>query len=78
MCVFLQGLRSKFDLNETALYQVQRLGYKPEDVKHVVITHMHLDHAGGLADFPHADIHIFELEYEHIMRRPGWEFLPRH
>lgn len=78
MRVFLKSLRSKFDLNETALYQVQRLGYKPEDVKHIVITHMHLDHAGGLADFPQADIHIFEPEYEHIMRRPGWEFLPRH
>ena len=78
MRLFLKGLRSKFDLLETAFYQVQRLGLQPEDVKHIVITHMHLDHAGGLPDFPKASVHIFKSEYDHIMHRPGWEFLPAH
>lgn len=78
MRVFLKAMRARFDPRETALRQVQRLGYEPEDVKHIIMTHMHLDHAGGLPDFPHADIHIFKPEYEHIMGRHGWEFIPRH
>lgn len=74
MRVFLKGLRSNFALNETALYQVRRLGYEPEDVRHIVITHMHLDHAGGLPDFPHAQVHIYKPEYDHIISKPSWEF----
>jgi N-acyl homoserine lactone hydrolase len=34
--------------------QMARLGYKPEDVKYVILSHMHVDHAGGMAQFPHA------------------------
>ena len=78
MRLFLKGLRSRFDLNETAFYQVQRLGFKPEDVRHIIQTHLHLDHAGGLPDFPHAKVHLYKLEYDHIMHRPGWEFYPGH
>lgn len=29
-----------------------KLGYKPEDVKYVVLSHMHLDHCGGMTLFP--------------------------
>jgi glyoxylase-like metal-dependent hydrolase (beta-lactamase superfamily II) len=78
MRLFLKGLRSRFDLNETALYQVQRLGNKPEDVQNIIITHMHLDHAGGLPDFPHSRVHIFKPEYDHIMNKPGLEFYRAH
>ena len=42
------------DLNETAIRQVQILGYDPAEVTHILVTHMHLDHAGGLPDFPAA------------------------
>lgn len=49
---------------ETALAQVQALGYQPRDVKHVIQTHLHIDHAGGLADFPWADVHVHEDEYQ--------------
>ena len=78
MRLFLKGLRSRFDLNETALYQVRRLGYKMEDVRHIIQTHLHLDHAGGLPDFPHARIYLYQPEYDHIMGHPGWEFYPGH
>jgi glyoxylase-like metal-dependent hydrolase (beta-lactamase superfamily II) len=35
-----------------------RLGYKLEEIKHVILTHMHLDHAGGMSLFPHATFYI--------------------
>jgi glyoxylase-like metal-dependent hydrolase (beta-lactamase superfamily II) len=52
------------DVNETAIRQVETLGYDPAEVKHIFITHMHLDHAGGLYDFPSAIVHIFADELE--------------
>lgn len=32
------------------------IGVRPADVTHVIATHFHFDHAGGLADFAHATI----------------------
>jgi glyoxylase-like metal-dependent hydrolase (beta-lactamase superfamily II) len=49
---------------ETALCQVTRLGYRQEDVRHIVLTHLHFDHAGGLPDFPQAKIHVHRRELE--------------
>lgn len=54
------GLRTSSE--ETALAQVRRLGYAAEDVRHIVVTHLDLDHAGGLIDFPWATIHVYAEE----------------
>jgi glyoxylase-like metal-dependent hydrolase (beta-lactamase superfamily II) len=51
---------------ESALCQVSGLGYRPEDVRHIVLTHMHFDHAGGLPDFPWAKVHVHHREVEAI------------
>jgi len=53
-----------FDQNEAAINRVQKLGYQPEDVKHILLTHMHFDHCSGLADFPHAKVHVHRREHE--------------
>ena len=55
---------------ETALRQVERLGHRADDVKHVVLTHADPDHAGGLADFPDARVHLSAEELDHIKARP--------
>jgi len=34
--------------------QLRRVGYDPDDVKYVVLTHLHLDHVGGMPLFPKA------------------------
>lgn len=49
---------------EAAFHQIQRLGCKPEDIRDIVLTHMHFDHCGGLPDFPHARVHIHKREYD--------------
>ena len=53
-------------LEETAARQIERLGYAPEEVKHIVLTHFHFDHAGGLPDFPRAKVHVYKGEYEAV------------
>lgn len=56
---------------ETAFAQVQALGFSPEDVRHIIITHLDLDHAGALADFPQAKVHLHRSEHQHVVKRPG-------
>ncbi len=41
------------------------LGHAPEDVTDVVVTHMHWDHLGHLAQFPNARIHVHKQEMSH-------------
>jgi glyoxylase-like metal-dependent hydrolase (beta-lactamase superfamily II) len=53
-----------FDPNEAAVHRIQKLGYQPEDVKHILLTHMHFDHISGLPDFPHAKVHVHRREYD--------------
>lgn len=46
----------------TALMQLEALGFAAGDVKHIVPTHLDLDHAGGLPDFPEAEVHVLSAE----------------
>jgi glyoxylase-like metal-dependent hydrolase (beta-lactamase superfamily II) len=49
-------------LETTALAQLEGLGFAAGDVRHIVTTHLDLDHAGGLPDFPEAEVHVFAPE----------------
>ena len=59
---FLFLLSPEFREEATAVRQVRRLGYDPRDVRHIVLTHLDFDHAGGLDDFPHAAVHLLAAE----------------
>lgn len=61
---FLQIVRPALQESETAYHQIKRLGLDPDDVRHIVLTHLDLDHAGGIADFPRAKIHVLADEHE--------------
>lgn len=67
------------DYEETALRQVERLGFDPSDVRHIVVTHLDADHAGGLADFPNAKVHVHgtELRAAKAAGAP-WRYRPAH
>ncbi|MFD7609938.1 MBL fold metallo-hydrolase [Streptomyces sp. NPDC059828] len=67
--LFRHTMRPELDLSRTAAHQVRALGYDPYDVQDIVLTHLDLDHAGGLADFPHARVHVMADEYRSAMRR---------
>jgi glyoxylase-like metal-dependent hydrolase (beta-lactamase superfamily II) len=42
----------------TAVRQIAQLGFDPNDVRHIVLSHLDFDHAGGLDDFPQARVHL--------------------
>ncbi len=62
-------LRPKLDPEQTAVRQVQALGFSPKDVQHIVLTHLDIDHGGGVPDFPHATVHLYRPEYDAATNR---------
>jgi glyoxylase-like metal-dependent hydrolase (beta-lactamase superfamily II) len=50
---------------------VGKIGFRPDDVDTVILTHMHADHAGNVAAFPNAKVYVQREEYE------GWTALRR-
>lgn len=62
-------LQARLDPNETAARQVAALGFSRDDVRHVILTHLDLDHAGGISDFPKARVHVMRREHDLAMER---------
>ena len=60
---------------ETAIAQVRALGFAPADVRHIVVTHLDFDHAGGIEDFPNATVHLTAREKEVADGRRGGTFV---
>jgi glyoxylase-like metal-dependent hydrolase (beta-lactamase superfamily II) len=56
---FIRLTGPALDPAETALAQVRAAGHHANDVTDIVLTHLDLDHAGGLGDFPEARVHVF-------------------
>ncbi|MGG5811879.1 MBL fold metallo-hydrolase [Falsiroseomonas sp. CW058] len=57
-------LRPRLDPERTAIRRLKKIGFRPTDVRHIVMTHLDFDHAGGLVDFPHAAVHLTAAEAE--------------
>lgn len=64
--------RPDHDERRTARRQIEALGHRPDDVTHIVLTHMHFDHVGGLADFPNAVVHTTAIEYASAVTHLRW------
>jgi glyoxylase-like metal-dependent hydrolase (beta-lactamase superfamily II) len=74
---FLALNRPQLRSEETAVAQVRRLGFDPNDVRHIVVTHLDFDHAGGIEDFPNARVHVTAREKEVADERKGGAFVSR-
>ena len=54
-----------YNPGQTLEEQLALTGTKPEDIKTVVLSHMHLDHAGNMHLFKHADIYVHRKDFEY-------------
>ncbi len=68
------------DPEATAAHQVRKLGFTPSDVRHVILTHAHSEHTGGLSDFPDALVHLNAQAIDVIKskRSDSWRYRPQH
>ena len=69
-------LNIKLRVEDTAIRQIEALGFAASDVRHIVLTHLDFDHAGGLEDFPGATVHVMAKEFSEATG-PRKGFVPR-
>ena len=70
--LFVTLVRPLLDPEHTAARRIEALGHSRRDVRHIVLTHLDVDHAGGLADFPEAQVHVYRAEHAAAMS-PTWK-----
>lgn len=68
---FRLAVRAHVQEHEEVGPGLEALGFSPKDVRWVVLTHLHTDHAGGLHHFPDAEFIVSETEYSVARGIPG-------
>jgi N-acyl homoserine lactone hydrolase len=68
---FRFGMKLAVQADEEIGPRIRALGLDPRDVRWVVMTHLHTDHAGGLAHFPDSEILVTHEEWAHATGRRG-------
>lgn len=56
--------RPSLDTGEAVSAQLRGKGVDPASIRLVILTHLHLDHASGIADFPDATLVVSSAEWE--------------
>jgi glyoxylase-like metal-dependent hydrolase (beta-lactamase superfamily II) len=73
---------SRFELSpaDEVLPQLRSRGIAPEDVRWVVLSHLHTDHVGGLAPFAGAEVLVSRVEWERAQGLGGRirGYVPQH
>ena len=61
------------DKNEHSRVQLRKFGLTPEDIGHVMITHLHFDHVDDLLAYKNAKVYVGKKEWMGtIAASPGW------
>ncbi len=65
---YLYGRLARFSIGaeDTLTKQLARLGYDVADVRTVVLSHLHQDHIGGIAELPNAQIVVSAAEWREL------------
>jgi N-acyl homoserine lactone hydrolase len=59
----IMGRHARMRPEQTVVAQLRELGFAPDDVGLLVMTHLHFDHASALCDFPHARVLVSQAEW---------------
>jgi N-acyl homoserine lactone hydrolase len=68
---FRLGVRAYVNRDDEIDRRLAQLGFSPDDVRYVVMTHLHTDHAGGLHHFPRSEILVSRRELRAAQGRVG-------
>ncbi|MDO8462474.1 MAG: N-acyl homoserine lactonase family protein [Deltaproteobacteria bacterium] len=59
---FFMGIR--WQPEDSVLAQLKKIHLPPEEIRFILLSHLHSDHAGGLRDFPRATVFLSQAEWE--------------
>lgn len=57
---------------DAVVFQLRSLGYRPDDVKWILMSHFDPDHYGGLKDFPRSRVMCSAKAWENTRDKTGW------
>jgi glyoxylase-like metal-dependent hydrolase (beta-lactamase superfamily II) len=64
-----------YNLWRPAADQLRDVGYDPESLRAILLTHSHWDHVSGLLDFPGVPVWVTPQEHEFIRQSGDMNFL---
>jgi glyoxylase-like metal-dependent hydrolase (beta-lactamase superfamily II) len=64
--------RPSWRYEETAVGSIEALSLDPREVRHIVLTHLDVDHADGVAEFPWATVHVYAPEWRALRFGNSW------
>ncbi len=73
------GIGDKWDEKKREIYSIElknpwkEMGISPQDVKHVVLTHLHFDHAGGATYLFEGKLKPYFGSAKYYVQRAEWE-----
>ena len=62
---------------EEVVSALRESGIKPEEIKHIIISHFHADHTGGMLDFPQARFYASPEALEQVNSVSGFQAVRR-
>ena len=67
---YLYDRLARFDIgeNDTLTAQLATLGYSPADVRTAILSHLHQDHIGGLAELTGSDLLVSAAEWAELAK----------
>lgn len=69
--LYHKAVETRIKAEEELPHQLAKIGFKTDDIKTVILTHMHGDHIGGLSHFEHCKIYVSKTEYEMAISKKG-------
>ena len=60
----LDEMKIPYQVKEGPLELLDRINVRPEDVRHVILSHLHWDHYAGDEFYPNARYHVHQKELE--------------
>ena len=62
---------------QSAAHQIAGFGLTPNDIRHIIVSHFHPDHAGGLCDFPQSHFVCDRAAWNDAQEKTGFAALRR-